>query len=216
MSKEDKKRIIDWERIELDYRSGIKTLREIAEEHGISHGAVNKKAKKEGWPRDLAPKIREKAALLVSKEAVSKEVSKEKLATEKEVIEANAQVQANIVIGHRKDIQRGRALTMRLLEEIESQTDDPELFQRLGVLMASPDEKGVDKLSELYMKVIGTPSRIDSMKKLGETLKNLIALEREAFGLDAGIEQEKPIKQLSNDELAERINGMLNKVRGFG
>ena len=47
-------RIIDWERIELDYRAGIKTLRQIAEEHGITHGAVNKRAARDGWQRDLA------------------------------------------------------------------------------------------------------------------------------------------------------------------
>ena len=29
------KRQIDWEKIELDYRAGIKTLRQIADEHGI-------------------------------------------------------------------------------------------------------------------------------------------------------------------------------------
>jgi len=44
----------DWERIELDYRAGIKTLRQIADEHGITHGAVNKRAKRDGWERDLS------------------------------------------------------------------------------------------------------------------------------------------------------------------
>ncbi len=33
----------DWEAIELDYRAGIKTLRQIAGEHGITHDAVNKR-----------------------------------------------------------------------------------------------------------------------------------------------------------------------------
>ena len=36
---------IDWEKIELDYRAGIKTMRQIADENGITHGAVNKRAK---------------------------------------------------------------------------------------------------------------------------------------------------------------------------
>jgi hypothetical protein len=43
----------DWERIELDYRAGVKTLRQIAAEHGITHGAINKRAKRDGWERDL-------------------------------------------------------------------------------------------------------------------------------------------------------------------
>ena len=44
----------DWERIELDYRAGIKTLRQIADEHGITHGAINKRARRDGWERDLS------------------------------------------------------------------------------------------------------------------------------------------------------------------
>ena len=48
---------VDWERIELDYRAGIKTLRQIAEENGISHVAINKRAKRDGWTRDLSAKI---------------------------------------------------------------------------------------------------------------------------------------------------------------
>ena len=41
----------DWERIEFDYRVGLKTLRQIAGENGISHGAINKRAKRDGWER---------------------------------------------------------------------------------------------------------------------------------------------------------------------
>lgn len=45
------KKAPDWEKIELDYRAGIKTLREIAADHGISHQAINKRAKRDGWAR---------------------------------------------------------------------------------------------------------------------------------------------------------------------
>ena len=38
------KKAPDWERIELDYRAGMKTLRQIADEHGLTHGAINKRA----------------------------------------------------------------------------------------------------------------------------------------------------------------------------
>lgn len=42
---------IDWVAIEVDYRAGIKTLREIAGEHGITHPAITKRAKRHGWER---------------------------------------------------------------------------------------------------------------------------------------------------------------------
>ena len=44
----------DWERIELDYRAGVKSLREIASEHGITEGAIRKRARRDGWERDLS------------------------------------------------------------------------------------------------------------------------------------------------------------------
>lgn len=36
---------VDWERVEADYCAGIKSLREIAKEHGVTDGAVRKRAK---------------------------------------------------------------------------------------------------------------------------------------------------------------------------
>ena len=44
----------DWERIELDYRAGIKSLRQIADEGGITEGAIRKRAKRDAWERDLS------------------------------------------------------------------------------------------------------------------------------------------------------------------
>mgnify|MGYP001581759619 CR=1 FL=1 len=52
MSKEHKQ-APQWERIELDYRAGIKSLRQIAAEQGISEGAIRKRAKRDDWSRDL-------------------------------------------------------------------------------------------------------------------------------------------------------------------
>ncbi len=80
----------DWERIELDYRAGVKTLRQIAGEHGTTHTSIGKRAKRDGWERDLAAKIQAKADVLVSKSAVSKQVSTETKVSERQVVEANA------------------------------------------------------------------------------------------------------------------------------
>ncbi|QIW89258.1 terminase small subunit [Pseudomonas phage 8P] len=176
----------DWERIELDYRAGVKTLRQIADEHGITHGAINKRAKRDGWERDLATKIQAKADALVSKAAVSKPVSTETRIAEREVIEANATAIADVRLAHRRDIQRTRGITMRLLEELEYQTGAENVFllEQMGELLRSEDDKGQDKLNDLYQKIISLPGRAKTMKDLGESLRVLVALERQAFGLD--------------------------------
>jgi hypothetical protein len=176
----------DWERIELDYRAGIKTLRQIAEAHGITHGAINKRAKRDGWERDLKAKIQQKADALVSRAAVAKKVSKESKIAERDVIETNASAVAEVRLSHRHDIQRSRRITMALLEELEGQTgaDTVALLYGLGDMMRNPDKHGQDKLNDLYHKIISLPGRAKTMKDLGESLRVLVALERQAFGLD--------------------------------
>lgn len=52
------KKTPDWERIEADYRAGVLSLREIAAANGITEGAIRKRAKRDGWTRDLGAKIR--------------------------------------------------------------------------------------------------------------------------------------------------------------
>ena len=89
---------VAWDVIELDYRAGVKTLRQIAEEHGITHGAINKRAKRDGWTRDLSAKIAAKADELVSRAAVSRTVSKEQRILERQVVDNYAEVQANAII----------------------------------------------------------------------------------------------------------------------
>ena len=172
----------DWERIEAQYRVGTMSLREIAAQHQITEGAIRKRAKRDAWERDLSEKVKAKADALVRKELVRSEVRTE-TATERVTVEVEAQVQARIRISHRSDIARSRKLAMRLLEELEAETDQVPALVDLGKMMAAPDERGVDKLNDLYQKIISLPGRTKVMKDLGDTLKTLVALEREAYSL---------------------------------
>lgn len=174
---------IDWERVEADYCAGVKSLREIAKECGVTESGIRDRAKKRGWSRNLSAKVASRAEKLLRNHELRKELRSETDASERAVIDASAQAIVNVKLGHRKSISRQRELVERLLQELEAQTGDVDLFDQLGELMRAPDDKGVDKLNEVYKKVIATPQRIDSLKKLAETLKHLIYLEREAFDI---------------------------------
>lgn len=176
----------DWERIELDYRAGIKTIRQIGAEHGISDTAVRKRAKRDGWERDLAGKIQAKAEAIVQRQAVRDE-SRPTPAAEREVIEANAMAVADVRLAHRRDIHRTRRICMGLLEEMELQTgaDNVALLQSLGEMLRDEDEHGRDRLNDLYRKIIELPDRAKTMKALADSLRVLVDLERTAFGMDA-------------------------------
>ncbi|QWA09533.1 hypothetical protein GTU79_19525 [Sodalis ligni] len=174
----------DWEAIESAYRAGLLSLREIGAAHGVSEGAIRKRAKRDDWSRDLAAKIKSRADDLVRKKEVRSQVRSESALSERVLIEANAEIVASVRMEHRGDISRARRLANMLLDELEIETGDTAALAELGELMRTPDDNGTDKLNDLYQKIISMPGRVKSMKDLSDTLKNLVALERQAYGID--------------------------------
>lgn len=173
----------DWEAIESAYRAGLMSIREIASQHGITHGAINKRAKRDGWERDLKAKIKAKADALVSKREVSTQVSTGKALSERILIEANAEVIANVRMEHRGDIRRAREITNALFNELGAECADIEALRKLGELMLQPDENGRDRLNEVYQSIIALPERVKAVKALSDAMKNLIGLERQAYDI---------------------------------
>lgn len=198
------KKVIDWEKIELDYRAGIKSLRQIAGEHDIAESGIRRRAKQYEWVRDLSEKIKAKADDIVRTESVRSSVRTKTTISEKDKIDVSANEVASVRLSHRKDIQRSRSIAMRLFDELEHQVgvENAENLEKLGELLRSEDDKGRDALNDIYHKIISMPGRVKSMKDLSDTLKTLIGLERQAFGLDD--ENNKPVDALT--ALLERVS----------
>lgn len=176
----------DWDAIEPHYRAGIRSLKDIGAQFEVSDAAIIKHAKAAGWTRNLKAKIQAKADAKVSAATVSAEVSAEKALTEANRVEVEAEVQARIRLAHRQDIGRSRGLAMKLLAELEHQTEHGDLYERLADLLvdtAGDDAKEQSKRLDAFNKAISLSSRVSTMKALTECLKNLVALEREAFGI---------------------------------
>lgn len=188
------KQAFDWEAIERDYRAGLLSIREVAARHGCTHTAINKRAKADGWERDLQAKIKAKAEALVSKREVSSEVSSKAAETERQIVEANAEAIVSVRMKHRGDIRRSRSLANKLLAELEQLTDHREVAETFGEVMRNPDGFGNDRLNDLYHKIIALPNRTKIMRELADTLKVLIALERQAYDLDEQ-EHEEPYEE---------------------
>lgn len=209
----------DWERIEADYRAGILSLREIAANDGnVTEGAIRKRAKRDAWARDLNAKIQARADELVRKQAVRAEVRGTQSETERTVIEANAQRIADVRGEHRADISQARALALTLLGELKAQTSNQEPLEQLFELLTDPEAEGEDsnaaarerqrKRREAFERVMSLGGRVKTMKDLADTLKTLITLEREAYGLagekGAG-EAPPPAMPLPNNHMAREI-----------
>lgn len=196
----------DWERIELDYRAGLLSVREIAASQGITEGAVRKRAKRDEWSRDLQPKIRAKADDLVRRAEVRTTVR-----TDREVVDASAQVIADVRVSHRKDISRARALAMKLLDELEAQTDSGELLEQLEMALSGSDDSP-DALIRVFQRVTSTAGRIDSAKKLSEAMKVLVGMEREAYGIAEVVKLEHTGKDGGPVEVVQMTPEAIRKV----
>lgn len=192
---ETKKAPPDWERIELDYRAGVLSVREIGVDGGVSHTAIQKRAKREGWTRDLAAKIKARADELVAKREVAKLVASGNEATERVIIEANAERIAQVKGEHRANAGRSRDIVLKLLAELEHQTGHGDLYERLAELLIDPtDEEGEaneaakkrqrDRM-EAFNRAMSLGNRSGVMKSLAESLRITVAIERQSYGLDS-------------------------------
>lgn len=56
----------DWIAIEGEYRAGKRSIRDIANDHAISEGAIRKKAKATGWMRDPSGAKRERVKAIMA------------------------------------------------------------------------------------------------------------------------------------------------------
>lgn len=191
-----RKKTVDYARIEPGWRAGILSPRQLAaqytEETGqkVSHAAIIKHFVSEGVPRDLKAKIQAKAESLVTAaqaKLVTQEVTQETRNRDKSIVDANAQAMATVLLAQREDIQRGKSVVMRLLEELEHQTgvESAALLAELGDLLRAEDDKGQDKLNDLYRRIISLPDRARTMKSLADSLRVMIDLQRQALGMDA-------------------------------
>lgn len=185
MSKEP----IDWQSVEREYCIGLRSLKDIGAEFGVSDAGIIKRAKRDGWVRDRSKKIMAKAEALVSEKEVSAKVSAQTKITERQIVETNALMIAEKVISQREDVKRARSIVQKLFAEVEAECDHKEDFANIGELLADPDANGRDRLNDAYRAAISLPERIKSAKALADALKVLIELERKVLRISDAPEQ---------------------------
>lgn len=183
------KTAIDWEAVEREYRAGLRSLKDIGAEFGVSDAGIIKRAKRDGWVRDRSKKIMAKAEALVSEKEVSTKVSAQTKITERQIVETNALMIAEKVISQREDVKRARSIVQKLFAEVEAECDHKEDFANIGELLADPDANGRDRLNDAYRAAISLPERIKSAKALADALKVLIELERKVLRISDAPEQ---------------------------
>jgi hypothetical protein len=200
----------DWEYAKAQYETGTKSVQLIAAEIGVGPTAVYARISNHGWTKNTEARTQHLTALKVAHE-IEKE---KKLELEEErAVRVNAEMQARTLVTHRADIQRARALTMRLFKELEDLMDNLPDLQDLGELLRSENDRGQDRRNAVYRAVIDMPSRVDAVKKLSEAMKTQIQLERQAHGIVGALEDpETPQAPHVGQSDMDKILGKFNLV----
>lgn len=184
------KRKTDWEAIERDFRAGMLSLRETGRRHGVTEGAIRKKAKAEGWARPLAEKVRK----AVREKLVRIDGTHPQRATDAEIVEAAAEIGKEVQLTHRKDLQQLRAIgviiTTRLAAHLNGEKPD-------GPFMGEKESPG------------------DLFEKLSRVKARLIPLERQAHNLDAD-DGSSPGPERKLEEIEASIEGKLARIAAAG
>jgi hypothetical protein len=108
----------DWETIESAYRVGSLSVRAIAEQNDITDGAIRKRAKKEGWARDLTAKVKQATSEKLVRAPVRTDGTHSKMRTDDEIVEEASDAAASVVISHRIGLARWRSIADKLCDAL--------------------------------------------------------------------------------------------------
>jgi len=197
------RKIVDWEAIEREYRAGQLSVREIARTSGVTETAIRKHAKADGWTRALAEKVREAVREKLVRSDGSQSGSQSP--RDAEIIDMAAARGVEVVRQHRATLSSAHRIVAELLDELRSETDNKDEIEE-DIRVATADDKTSGRRNAM-LKAISLPTRAGTALALGQTLRALVPLERQAFALDAEVVpgtytiSDRP---MSNDEWADR------------
>ncbi|RUR26833.1 hypothetical protein ELY33_17140 [Vreelandella andesensis] len=123
----------DWEAIESAFRAGSLSIRNIADQHGVSDTAIRKRATKHGWQRDLTEQVQKAARDKLVRKKVREAGSQEQLRTDAEIIEEASTEAASVVLRHRAGLAQWRSISDKLcaaLAEMDVNEDNHDKFSR--------------------------------------------------------------------------------------
>lgn len=177
----------DWKVIEADYRTGIKSLRAIGKEHGITEAAIRKRAKRDLWSRDLDARIQQKADEMVRKQAVVREPSSQlKPADETTIIEANADLVYQVRMRHRKELSQLTEIKDKLLDHVETAVRNLPDLQQVIQMQRQEGDNGLDRANDALKKAVERSTLIEELKKLVEIDERVRKGEYLAFNIPIG------------------------------
>ena len=177
----------DWDAIHAEYRAGQLSNVMLGKKYGVTEGAIRKRAKAEGWQKDLADAVRQQV-----KEKLVRDEVRAPNARDREIVEAAATTGADVVRRHRRDISKGQDIVSMLFGQLEeAATNRAELED--AIEEETKNDETTRRRTQL-MRLVSLASHAGVLRDLSAAMKNLIPLERQAYNLDEQ-EHEEPYEE---------------------
>jgi hypothetical protein len=202
-----KRKRIDWEAVERDYRTGRFTLRELEAKHGPNNATIGRRAEREGWTKDLADAIRQATNAKLIAATTQQECSSAQQSAATTVLAA-AEIGKQVILGQRSRVGQAIEVSMRMLAELDTTTTRADeigaMFERVTEDMDSQSMAAVQAQFREFMRL---HSRVSSAQKLMDALGKAQTLERQAFSLDDPNKPQAPrsVYESDDDELLAEI-----------
>ena len=210
---------VDWALIEPDWRAGVKSPQQIADEYKaltgvtISRPAIIKHFKALGIERNLEKRVKSKANAMVTAAMVTGKVTLEPATSipEAEIVAKSALVVAQFRVAHRKGIQDLRELCEGMAAELK-QVSSAEVIERLRGMLALGEDATDDDvlrqrmLNKLIDEFSSLPGRIAGLQRLTDSYAKLVAMERQAFSITEGEDSRDPSQMTDAQRKAALAN----------
>ena len=188
---------IDWDAVKRDHRTNKFTDTELASRHNVTREAISRKRKAEGpqeWAKDLGEAIKQATEAALVRDLVTQGHAKVT-----ETVAVAAEVNKNVILGHRKGLNRITGIKAKLLEQIEQAADNMPNLADVIEMVRSPDDNGMDRANDALKKAMSRSALVDDLKKLADVDEKVRKGEREAFGIG---EEDKPAENAISDLLS--------------
>lgn len=201
-----KKPRTDWDAVHRDFRTGKFTHQELADKYGVSRAAVTKQARVNGWRQDLGEQIRQATNAKVA-ELVASEVAEGSQKVTDTVLAA-AELNKQVIVGHRGELSRGRDHARDLMEELEQGRMLAEEQELLVAVIAreGATQPELEIARRAVQKALALPTRVSAFKAWAEAVTKLHASERVAYGLDE--KEDDDAKSSAAQTIADFIGGI--------
>jgi len=211
----------DLEAVERDYRTGNYTDGELAAKYGLSRESIVRARKRaqakdpSAWAKDLGPQVRAATNALLMKEMVADKITEGHISVTGTVL-VTAEVNKQVILGHRKDITNTRNVAAALLGELADSSLLAQHKELLAEILAGDGAEPIDvaRAQATVRKALDVGARVASVKALAETFTKLQAMERQAFNLDAPEKEQDDADRprLTDAERAVRLARLMKKA----